>query len=202
MNTFSHIIMGRLLCRYVKENHGVLLDQTGFITGNCLPDYQITLITRPHYMRHCLEYVQRETADLAHSPQRSAWIDRQFSRRLGILCHYYADFFCFAHNDHFTKNLAVHVRYESALHRFLTEKQEAYQNMRLVSETDIGTAPADINDTFLRHHKSYAGLFPCYESDILCALQTCAHVVVSVTRCAQEAAAQEPENFSHMPAAV
>ena len=41
------------------------------------------------------------------------------SVRLGIVCHFLTDFFCFAHTNGFTGTMREHIRYEKELDRYL-----------------------------------------------------------------------------------
>jgi hypothetical protein len=125
MNKPTHILIGKYLYGVMKDQYGIVLDRTGFLFGNVLPDLRPSFLTRPHFPEYNISYVKKEIRNLLSKKQKSAYFGRTYSRRLGVICHYYADFFCFAHNRYFTGDIVSHVKYEKDFHRFLLERYPA-----------------------------------------------------------------------------
>ena len=48
-------------------------------------------------------------------------IGPEYSMRLGLMCHFICDYFCFAHNADFTGSLTQHITYERDLDEYLRE---------------------------------------------------------------------------------
>ncbi len=136
MNTFSHILMGKNLYEYIKEKHGINLNKKAFIKGNYSPDFSTSIITRPHYIQNNLVYVQNEIEALSNIKLKSADIDKEYSKRLGVICHYCTDFFCYAHSFHFKENMKAHIKYERSLHKYFVYRLSEIKNIRFMLKKD------------------------------------------------------------------
>ena len=91
MNLFSHITMGRYLYTYFTEQLGVKLDKSTFVRWNFLPDIAPSLLRLSHFKKDIYDLVMARAEHLAaNSEQMSV---EEFSKQLGILCHFMADFF-------------------------------------------------------------------------------------------------------------
>ena len=178
MNTWSHIVMGKFLCRYVEKHYDIRLDQKSFVLGNVLPDYCPSFITRPHYLENNTVYVQNILYHLV-PPKAPARNDKKYSRLLGILCHFYADFFCYAHRGHAMKSLREHIRYEKRLHRYFVEKLKQICAVRFIAQPVPGAGAQGIYRRFERLHDSYLLSYPSYGNDLLYAMTACVDAVVS-----------------------
>ena len=51
MNKPSHMMIGRLLCRRLREQYGIFLDEGAFLIGSVLPDLSVSFLLRPHFKR-------------------------------------------------------------------------------------------------------------------------------------------------------
>jgi hypothetical protein len=177
----SHVLLGRLLCRRLSEEYGIMLDTEGFLLGNILPDIRISFLTRPHFLKnHRKSTVRRIGRILMYDRQTSAYFGRSYSMELGILCHYYADFLCFAHSGAYTGDLLDHVQYERDLHQYLEvrppDAADAY-----VSEPSGEMTAGEIFEQFLDLHESYARMAPSFENDISQSLKACTEALVLLT---------------------
>ena len=121
MKSASHHAMGYLLITAL-EQEGVLLDREQFVLGNLLPDYLPELILAPHFTMKCQREIGLFTGVLAaQRVSAKAELPADYSLRLGILCHYITDYFCFAHSREFQQNLAHHSSYEQALDSYFRD---------------------------------------------------------------------------------
>jgi len=180
MNTFSHILIGKLLYVYMKSEYGICLDRKSFVRGNYLPDFSIGLVTSPHYIKYKLKFVEREIAALSERHFMSADIGKENSRRLGIICHYIADFFCFAHSERFCESMAAHVDYERRLHRFLMVKQSVLSGIRFLPDPRHGANPASISAALGEYHADYMRASRSMGNDVVFSLQVCIDTIVSL----------------------
>jgi hypothetical protein len=115
MKSASHHAMGYLLYQAL-ERRGITLDREMFVLGNLLPDYLPELILSPHFTMKCQREINVFTGVLAAEHLGDpTQIPAQYSLRLGILCHYVTDYFCFAHSREFKQNIVRHAAYEQAL---------------------------------------------------------------------------------------
>jgi hypothetical protein len=119
MNSFSHSLIGKILLRQLDDRYDVQLDRRAFLYGCVMPDFRKTYKTLPHEPRFWDGYLKGEISALARQQRETRQFDRSGSKRLGILCHFYADFFCLAHTDGFNGSTYEHIRYEWDLDRFL-----------------------------------------------------------------------------------
>ncbi len=184
MNTYSHMILGRLLYEYVKENHGIILEKGSFLRGNVAPDYNVSIITRPHYIENRLGFVKSEIEALADTSLPSEKVGKIYSKRLGVICHYYSDFFCYAHNGpEYRRNMAFHMKYERCLHQYLVDIKDMIKNVKLMPENRFAPDQRAINLGFEALHSEYLRSEPSFDRDIIYALYACAGAVVSLVNC-------------------
>lgn len=180
MNTLSHVLMGRFLHDYVRKKHGIALNKESFVWGNVLPDYRISFIQRPHFIANSLNYVQRKISRLLKQ-QRSACRGKTHSKELGILCHYYADFFCFAHTPDFGGNLYQHVRYEDKLYQYFLKHYEEFKIMQFIHPGDISRDADFIGARFSQLQSSYLQARPSFDNDLIYSILACTELIVILT---------------------
>ena len=191
MNTASHILMGKFLCRYAEENYGVRLEETSFVLGNVLPDYSPSFFVRHHYLDRSGVHVQRMIRHL-QARQTSAEYDRRCSKLLGYICHFYADFFCYAHSDAFTGSFTEHMEYESELYRYFQENRERLGEVRFLEPAETLRRGEGLFDRFEGLHDTYLRSQVSYGNDLLYAMMACIDLIVLSSRCA--AAEENLEN--------
>lgn len=184
MNTASHILMGRFLCRYAEENYGIRLEETSFVLGNVLPDYSPSFLVRHHYLDRSGVHVQRMIRHL-QARQTSAENDRRCSKLLGYICHFYADFFCYAHSDGFTGGFTEHMEYESGLHRYFQENRNRLGRVRFMEPAEPLPQGEDLYRRFESLHTTYLHSQVSYGNDLLYAMMACIDLIVLSSRCAE-----------------
>jgi len=117
MNIQSHLLVAMAMEKHIKEKYDLILRPDMFYYGNIRPDltprgekkaphtFQDSLCV---FMRHCSYLMDRSR--LVRPPLYV------FSYRLGIILHYTADFFTYAHHDPaLFRQGKEHFRYENAL---------------------------------------------------------------------------------------
>ena len=110
MYFFTHLYIARELHRQLSKN--ILLDYNAFSYGNIKPD--IPSKTRQHHTQeNYLEQVLNQISVL----EKEEFTVQEFSMRLGEICHYFSDFFCYYHlNEHLHKKKINHFFYEISMH--------------------------------------------------------------------------------------
>lgn len=191
MNKASHILIGRLLCRRLSGKYGIFLDKGSFLIGSILPDIGFSFLLRPHFLQYSQHHILKKIDDiLSHEKQRSAYFGRSISLDLGVLCHYYADFLCYAHSGAYPGDIAGHVRYEKALHRFLaSEFSDISEGLRLSCPPEEMTADA-VFDHFMARHEEYVRKTPSFMNDITQSIGACTEALLLLAGAALET---EPE---------
>ncbi len=134
-------------------------------------------------MKYKLGFVEREIEALSGLCLNSAEIGKEPSKRLGVLCHYLADFFCLAHCEGFDRNMIVHMDYERRLHRFLASKRASLDSIRYLSEQGSGIPSERISAKLGEYHADYLRASRSMGNDIVFSIQVCAETLVSLIRC-------------------
>ncbi len=182
MNTASHVLMGRFLIEYLQEHYDVRLNQKSFLLGNILPDYCPSFLARPHFLKNNIKFVQNTIRNLLDSDQVSASNDRKYSRHLGVVCHFYADFFCYAHSDSFGGNLRRHIAYENDLHHFFQQHYDLLYSLRFITAPVFNADVQTVYAQFDRLHSSYLLSRPSYGNDLAYAVLACVDALVLITK--------------------
>lgn len=177
MNSMNHILIGNLVYEYIVEKYGIALDHKSFIKGNTCPDHSISFL-RPHRIRYCNGMVQRKTKRLC----RADWdeIGKRVSKKAGILCHYYADFFCLAHNPEFQGGLKDHVQYEKELLSFMDAHYDRFRSIDYVPRMEVTKNAAEIGERMrgLLRQKPASGCG--IAAELLYAVHACIELILLV----------------------
>ena len=181
MNTSSHVLMGRFVYEYVKKKFGIYLDRESFISGNVLPDFRPSFLTRPHYLKNNISYVQKEVQNLLSIKQESAFIGKSYSKHLGIICHYYADFFCFAHNHNSLRDIVPHMKYENGLLQYLQKNHAILNRTDFVPEAEKNIDADMIYHKFNKLHTDYLQANPSYDNDLNYCILACVEAIALIT---------------------
>lgn len=178
MNSLNHVLIGTIVYEYIKEKYGIVLDKESFLKGNTCPDHSIAFL-RPHRMRYCSRMVRKKTIRLC----RRDWgyINEKASKKIGILCHYYSDFFCYAHCSCFPGSLKDHIRYEDEMLRYMNERYSIFQKIDYVPQVTFPMDAAEINERMRQLIWSKASMHGNYGMELICAIQACTELVLAVS---------------------
>ncbi len=205
MNTFSHLKIGRILYESLVEDARGLLSYRAFLWGNISPDFSVRLLTCPHYIENYSSFLKEELAFLfdGGDAESAFWADTygedwpanaflmpdsdvpnpDLSVRLGVVCHFLTDFFCFAHTKGFTGTMREHIRYEKELDRYLRNFCAAqFHSCRTGTDPVLKSASAalenleQLQDAFLSQPHAF-------ETDVRYSLHACTSTVSAVAAC-------------------
>jgi hypothetical protein len=177
MNSMNHILIGTVVYEYIKDKYGIVLDKQSFLKGNTCPDHGISFL-RPHRVRYCNKMIQRKTARLCNSGFKI--IGGRASKRFGILCHYYADFFCCAHSPQFEGNLKAHVRYENELLHFMEDHYSFFREIDYIGDHSFAESAVEINERMRSLIKEKNIRQADYAMELIGAIQACVELVLSI----------------------
>lgn len=119
MKATSHFAMAHLINAALKHR-GIYLNRIAFVYGNIEPDYTPAMWVYPHFNKVCSRSLTNIYEELTKVPVCSSGrVGAYYSRRLGNLCHFMCDYFCYAHNGEFSGNLSQHIAYENELDAYL-----------------------------------------------------------------------------------
>lgn len=174
MNTFNHIRVAKFVLGYVKKHYGISICRRAFIWGNIRPDFGIDVVAKPHYIGNYMNYIQSELIRLSEK-NSSNFFGFAASYRLGVICHYCTDFFCFAHNIGFEGTSMQHVRYERKLNQYCKNRSSG--------DIDFHEGiPADIKEKILDMHEEFMHGGKSLEKDWLSSLEVCILSILYVAR--------------------
>lgn len=119
MKATSHFAMAHLI-RAALQQRGIFLNSTAFVYGNIAPDQTPAMWVAPHFGKVCSRKSAEILTGLSECPvSTSGRIGAEYSKKLGFMCHYLCDYFCFAHNEDFSGGLKQHMAYENELDTYL-----------------------------------------------------------------------------------
>lgn len=116
MLILTHYNFARSIHRHVQKKYGFDLNLEMLQYGSIQPDLLWEYVNVPHFYQHSHLVFTEELTQLMNENKFSTVAD--FSRRLGVVLHFTADYLCYAHNYN-EKKLPVltHVNYEINLHK-------------------------------------------------------------------------------------
>lgn len=129
MHEMSHLIMSRMILKEVSRCLPVALNPISFALGNMRPDVSIKLRKLAHNFKESYGYIQSEIEALSGTPVWSV-TGSNYAMRLGVVCHYICDYFCFVHTPEFTGSLSTHLAYENMLNRHILHTRKRLSRKR------------------------------------------------------------------------
>ena len=190
MKSASHHAMGYLLFSAL-EREGITLDREQFVLGNLLPDYLPELILAPHFTNKCQREIGLFTNVLASQRvSASTELPPDYSLRLGILCHYITDYFCFAHSRDFQQNLARHSSYELALDGYFRDHYTVEECLLPAAARLRAVSAKEAAQEIFRVKRDYKNAERCFQTDVQYAFSVCLGAIRMML--ALSSAAQKP----------
>lgn len=127
MMSTTHAMFAKELREHIYLMYGVKLKKTSLVYGSIKPDASTIFAKYPHYINKSLDMLCERISILEEIASSIENIEtRAFSRELGVVSHYLADYFCRVHNDingiKHNENFG-HILYEQKLAR-KTKQQE------------------------------------------------------------------------------
>ena len=179
LNTANHLYIAKIVYRYLKKKHNCRIMRSEFFIGNIAPDFYPNVVLKPHTIKNYSGKIKREMWLLynSHDNYKSR---PEYFLRLGRVCHYISDFFCYAHNKSFTGTSRDHFKYEYRLlgHCKLNIKK-LYQIDFLPSvpkNTDFESFFSTLTDI----HKYFVENENSHSADIFYAVYACVMVILAV----------------------
>ena len=189
MKSTSHFAMAHLV-QASLQNRGVVLNSSAFAYGNIAPDYMPSMVLTPHFSKVCERKIREISRELSMTPlNESGRVNAEYSKMLGILCHYICDYFCFAHSKDFLSGLKGHVEFENALDTFIN--QSCIQLLDVDgSDTVIPSRYVDgLISRVARQKELYCEGGYTFKNDMCFAFETCIAAVLSLVAMSQDFAA-------------
>jgi len=169
MQKTTHARIGRMIADDLARSKGVRLDMAAFETGCVLPDKRLRyMLLHPHFFDRSFSYLCRLIRKTLRDMQNSLMDFSKFSLRLGIICHYVADFFCHAHNVSGYMGLWRHRRYERALEGAIGKEgvTAALRHAQSHRTRYLSAKPWTISQWLWRTHREYRMNPPSHQNDM------------------------------------
>lgn len=129
----SHMMVADHVYDHMKENYGVSFAYSSLMYGCVLPDMR-EKAEGAHYGEQCLISIDALLLEMESDDPSDL---RLFSRRMGELLHYAADYFTTAHNKgYLRKNMRLHMIYETKLHFALQKANKKLTTTCLRTDTE------------------------------------------------------------------
>jgi hypothetical protein len=136
----------------------------------------------PHIKEYWRDYLESELGRLSALRYRTANFGMEYSKRLGIICHFYADFFCYAHTAKFTGGAYLHILYEWTLHRYLQEHPPVLKEADFTNGAEMRSGDVSgIQSRFTGLQRQYLKEPASFSSDIVYTLHACIDAIATVT---------------------
>lgn len=178
MNLFSHITMGRYLYTYFTENLGVELDRASFVKWNVLPDIAPSLLKLSHFKKDIYDLVMERAETLSRRGDEMSV--QEYSKQMGILCHFMSDFFCYAHSESFDGSKIGHLKYEVKMQFY------GYRRRSMLHAVDLISNAAEIDQSLALYeqinelHARYSELDPSFGVDFIYSLTACVDLMMGM----------------------
>ncbi len=153
------------------------IHKAAFQFGSIMPD--LLLVNPDHVIEKSLSFIDA----LINELQTGIAIDassaetQKFFVKLGIVCHYVADYFCHVHNDRHYKQVFYHAWYENRL-------RIEFNCLNLKQLSSIGlhalVDPNHLVDHIQANHQAYLAEKPDFSQDICYTMKITTVIIASI----------------------
>lgn len=110
----THLLIADIVYNYILRKLKFELDYSAFSYGNIMPDLNKGYISHQHTLEDSGNIINRYSEALI----RTNTSMKDFSRCLGVVCHFVCDYFCLQHTkEYWRKDYIAHGIYEISLHK-------------------------------------------------------------------------------------
>ncbi len=181
----SHKVMADWIFQFVEEHADVSLNLLRFRAGNMSPDLPLYHSHLKHYKHQNFEYILDMVRELFETdPTKNVGTLKNYSYRLGVVCHYLCDYFCYPHHNrrYFHDKLGEHMKYEKDLHKYIKKFRKSdylstYYFNEILDQNE--GQPIDLLELIDEFHDDYMAGEPSFEKDAKYAI-TATSIVASL----------------------
>lgn len=170
--------MGRYLYTYFTEHLGVTLDKASFVQWNVLPDIAPSLLKLSHFKKDIYDLVMERAEYLSTEGDRMTVAE--YSKHLGILCHFMSDFFCYAHSEDFDGSKIGHLKYEIFMQFYGYRRKNMLHAVDLISNAAELDRSVALYEQINELHEQYSHVAPSYGVDFVYSLTACVDLVMEM----------------------
>lgn len=159
----THYHLANLIYEHIEKKYKLSLRQDMLQYGSIKPDIVWKYANMPHFYDEGYSFYLTEIEQLAKGHKYRNIKD--FSIKLGVILHFTADFFCFAHNhEEFKYSLWCHLNYERKLHQAFLNQVQINEQL-LVIKNPLSVVAS--------YRKRYLETKPSLEKDVEFIYTTC-----------------------------
>jgi hypothetical protein len=171
--------MANALRKVVEDELSIKLNTPAFFLGSVKPDLFPNIITAEHEIRYSKKFIEDEIKCLMQGTIENSDCSWEFSEKLGIIMHYLADFFCYAHSEYYKGNMRQHYYYEFQHSKyFIKNFRTIVKNIRKSDNKylDLNSFSSYID----KQYRNYISKAPSAARDLVFSLKICAAVSISI----------------------
>ena len=185
MMTQSHSLIGKIVFSAISEHTEVKLVEHLLKYGCIKPDLTPRLRAIPHFKDQSFDFINCMIEEIRSwsLPESKRQLE-MLSINLGVIMHYIADYFCYAHNNEVYNSLLPHFIYESGLAMaFSLADLEKICNSAVASVKQQNVVTKKwLREYIEKRHREYISCRKSMETDISYSVEACvtvAYVVIA-----------------------
>ncbi len=182
MNISSHLALGVNLGKQFGLNRWNLLN---FLLGSIVPDITLSFVKYPH-TPEIMSYAVMDELQRSMLKMEEGYSPNYL--RLGILIHFFADFFCSVHNHPIGNLKQFHYMYEKKLESMIVSSD-------CKPEMFIDLADSNLSEWINTLHKSYCSELFGLERDIKYIPMVCSRILFGFSELTASEAIREEEKL-------
>ncbi len=181
MRKKSHISLANYLIKSM-EFDDLINHKRAFYIGSILPDCIPSFITRKHTINETFGILEEEILKITDNYDMDRGITGYYSRHLGVITHYIADYFTFPHNDIFKGSLKDHCIYERDLKYAFKSYVKSDEAIRGRERNTILKTVDEILKFIKEMHEEYLKTIKIIKVDCVYIVELCHKVVDAIIR--------------------
>ncbi len=179
MRKKSHISLANYLIKSMKSEE-LVNHKKAFYIGSILPDCVPSFLTRKHNIEETFEILKNEILKITDNYDMDRGMTGYYSRHLGVVTHYIADYFTFPHNDIFKGNLKEHCTYERDLKLAFRSYVKSDEAIRGRENGSIFKSVDEILEFIIKMHEEYLRAIKVITVDCFYIVELCHKVVDAI----------------------
>ncbi len=185
MNIFSHIIMGQMLYKSLRKNN-IKVQKNSFIFGNIKPDFSSEHKRIPHYKKDNFDFFKKKVNEFINTELECRFeYNSELSVKLGVICHYISDFFCFAHNEGFKNTMWNHFLYELKLYFYMQKNIKSIRKIKRKIDCNKYFSTDKLFEELDLSNMEYLKSYKSKGMDVMCSMQNCMNMILALVNTAK-----------------
>ncbi|WP_033167839.1 zinc dependent phospholipase C family protein [Clostridium sp. KNHs205] len=176
MRKKSHISLAGYLLNSMNIDE-LFQHRKAFYYGSILPDIKPSFLTKRHTIEETFDILTEEIIKITDEFQVHKGINRYFTRHLGVVTHYIADYFTYPHNSIFTGSIKAHCGYEKKLITALKEYVKSEDAVKARAKNFLFATVEEILKFIKEMHAEYLKVAKKVAVDCVYIVELCHKVV-------------------------